>query len=123
MEPLEQRFHDLFGKGVERLRIAEERGDGNQQVGEQFLCLVGMPDEIAIIGIETVLAGDLHAPRDTPQDRCPLVVGKVVARASSQIIDDLADVVLRLLFTDVHRASLLRMVSARRVASRATGAT
>ncbi len=67
---------------VERVAIAEEVGDADQQVLEQRAGLAGMgADEIEVVR-QLVDAVDAHAPGDAAQDGRPLVVAEVATRAA-----------------------------------------
>ena len=64
-------------EGVERLAIAEEVGDADQQVFQQRTGLAGVGAHEVQVGGQRVDAVDAHPPRYAAQDRRPLVVAEV----------------------------------------------
>ena len=79
-------------QGRERVRVAEELGDADQQVAKQQRHLVGLRPQPVDVAAEVVQLQHLHPPMDPTQERLLLVAAEVVADLLQQ---DGADLALR----------------------------
>jgi len=84
----EQPGDDVPGEHLERLRIAEERGDRDQEIGEQRLGFLNVVAQVGVVFRQRVLARDLHPPGDPAQDGCAFVLGKIVTQPDTDVRQD-----------------------------------
>jgi len=85
----EMRADDVFPKRLERLRVAEEAGDSDQQFPEKRIHLQRGIPEIVDIVLDALDLGDGHSPLDAALDRVPLVQRKIMGRPCAKQEEDL----------------------------------
>src|SRR6185295_2392263 len=85
---LDERRDDLRPQHLPGGRIAKERGDGDQQVVEQRLDFVGRLSQEGEIRLEAAALIELHASRETAQNRRALVAREVVAGSGAHELED-----------------------------------
>ena len=78
---LEQLWQDALGKGPERVGVAEELGDPDQQIPEQALGLLFAAGQLLEVVPDVVGLQHLHAPLDAPHQGPLLVLAEVVPGA------------------------------------------
>ena len=80
---------DLFLQRRERLRVAEEIGDADQQIAKERLHLGRGLLQVAHVLVQPLDLVDGHAPLDAADDGVLLVLGKIVAGLGAQQDEDL----------------------------------
>ena len=80
---------DLFLERPERLRVAEETGDADQEVAKERLHFGRGLLQIADILVQPLDLVDGHAPLDAADDGALLVLGKIVTGLGAQQEEDL----------------------------------
>ena len=102
------RADDVFPKRFERLRVAEEAGDSDQQFPEERIHLQrGIPQIVDIV-LDALDLGDGHSPLDAALDGVPLVQRKIMGRPGAKQEEDLLQ---KVRFGGLGRNDLLRPAS------------
>ncbi len=92
VEPLKNRRNGFFYDRGKSNSVPEERGHGDEKIGEKLLRFIGVRLQKCEISVQAFLPSHLHSPRDAAKDCRPFVAREVVTRPAAQQIDDLAQV-------------------------------
>ena len=86
---VKEAWDDLFLERLERLRVAEEMGDADQEVAKEGLRFGRVLLQVAYVPVQPLDLVDGHAPLDAAAYGVFLVLGKVVTRLGAQQDEDL----------------------------------